>query len=77
MNSRFLKPLKINSLVGIILSLNDAILIILGIALNKQIWQLNYHEYFQNETFMAYYVHIYFTIFSIFYTLGGSFFLIN
>ncbi len=72
MNTRFLQPLKIYTVVGILLALNDAVVIILGISLNKNTWHVNYTDYFQNDTFMFYLVHIFFTIWSIVYTFGGN-----
>jgi len=72
MNTRFLQPLKIYTVVGILLGLNDALVIILGISLNKNTWHVNGFDYFQNDTFMFYHVHIFFTIWSIVYTFGGN-----
>jgi len=71
MNSRFLQPLKISTVIGIVFAFNDAVFVILNLTLNTHVWQVDYFIYFQNEKYMFYFDRIYSPIWTVFYTFGG------
>ncbi len=72
MNTRFLTFLKIYSINSIFLNLNDAIVLILYLSMNSQVWQFRYTEFYSNPPFIFYYVYIYLPLWSVTYTFAGK-----
>jgi len=72
MDSRFLQPLKISTVIGIGLAFNDLVFVILNLTLNTHVWQVDYINFFQDQKYTFYFIHIYPTIWTILYTFGGS-----